>query len=666
MKGLVYFCVIIISCVSICIHIIESQHVLTKNKLSSGFYFKHSGTRTQALRRYDIFFDYNFPKFAENLEEVISDLEQYLTNFEKTEFFIPEDSDSIALSRDWVGILQHQKSDMQKVLIDFEKLKNDIFTIADILKQKHRKKRALLELGSIFSSLIGVASNAQILEISERISSLESHNKQVNHFITDSMSVFNSTYINIVENREQIYAIQDNNRFIFEQIFNDTSKLGEILNTLAQVTIIYNQNLAFLQKANKMFSAFSRRYDTEINNIAALANNKLSTALISPMQLFSIINGINKLLPSNLGLPYKVEKQNMLKFYGIIKCNVAKSRISLHVMCSIPLLETTGNFDLFMAYPLQLRVQNVSEPIIYTRHRTDVQYFLISSDLTKISILTYGDYEKCKLSPTHFCNWNSATLNTISVEKSCVIQIYLTDKLDPSLCSVEIIKHPTNFPVIENIVNNYFIIQYFIPIKWNIICMSEKSYYITTKRGFDIIRMQKSCHAVSKFAILPELHDIVQELILDVEIIQNQLKQEYWPHIYNILKINTSSLNKNVKHLRKLPHKWTEIDRLNIQVEKINLHRNKPKNIITWNIFDFFVAISLCLAIVLLTKLTKYVSRRIYLRLIYSINHHVTGREQTKAAPEHEMLEESHALDALVLTESDPSLSENLPASVSV
>ena len=196
--------------------------------------------------------------------------------------------------------------------------------------------------------------------------------------------------------------------------------------------------------------------------------------------------------------------------------------------------------------------------------------------------------------------------------------------------------------------------------------MDQKSSYIKTKQNFDIIRMEKSCHAVSKFAILPELHDIIQELVLDVEVIQNQLKHAYYPHIYNLLKINTSSLNKNVKHLQKLPHRWTEIDKLNIQVEKMKLHKNKSKYIVTWNVLDFFVAISLCLTIILLIKITKYMGRKIYLRLIYLINHHITGRERTKTAPEHEELDENHALDALVLSESDPSLTEQLPTSVSV
>ena len=113
--------------------------------------------------------------------------------------------------------------------------------------------------------------------------------------------------------------------------------------------------------------------------------------------------------------------------------------------------------------------------------------------------------------------------------------------------------------------------EYYNPIKWNVICMKTSSYYMTTKKNFDILKMDKNCHAVSKYAILPELHDIVQELILDTEIIENQLRETYWPHIYNFLKINASNINKNVKHLRKLPHKWVEIDKLNIQMEYIGL-----------------------------------------------------------------------------------------------
>jgi hypothetical protein len=467
----------------------SKEHTLSKNKITSGIYFKWSGEKTQTLRRYDLYFQYNFGKFSENIDTIINDLQTYIVDFSSTQFFLPQNSATLKLSTEWIDILQSQKLDLDNILLDFHELKTNIATISNILEQKRRKKRALLELGQIFSSLIGVASNDQILEISSRISSLESQNREMSTFMEDSISIYNSSYINIVQNRDQIESLQNNNRLIFDHIFNTTNEMSEILNTLAQVTIIYNQNLATFQKSNKMLSAFKRQYDVELDNIAKLANNILPTNLIKPTQLYGILTNISKSLPNSLSLPYKPEKNNILNFYSIIKCNVAKGFHDLHVICSIPLLETQGFYNMYKAYALQLKVQNVTNSAIYTRHKLDITHFLVADDLTRISILSESDYNKCINSPLHFCTWSSATLNTISVENSCVMQIYLTDNMNTDICPIEIIQHPVSYPKIENIANDYWIIQYQHSIKWSIICMGGIEKYIKTKPNFDILRV---------------------------------------------------------------------------------------------------------------------------------------------------------------------------------
>ena len=57
---------------------------LDKSKIISGVYLKYEGSRTHSLRAYNIFFNYNFATFASNLDNMISDLQTYLSNFENT------------------------------------------------------------------------------------------------------------------------------------------------------------------------------------------------------------------------------------------------------------------------------------------------------------------------------------------------------------------------------------------------------------------------------------------------------------------------------------------------------------------------------------------------------------------------------------------------------
>ena len=227
----------------------------------------------------------------------------------------------------------------------------------------------------------------------------------------------------------------------------------------------------------------------------------------------NILINVSKSLSTTLSLPFKIEKANILY--------IARGSSILHVVCSVPLMESQRNYDFYSVHSLELKMQNITSKAIFTRHKLDVKHFLISDDLASVSILNKYDFERCVHSPIHYCKWGTATLNTISVEKFCVLQVFLTDKMDLSICHIKIIKHSILYPSINNIASDFWIVQYINSIKLSTICHDGLEDYVNTKANFDILHIKKGCHCVSKFASLPENVNYAKDISLQVNIIKN-------------------------------------------------------------------------------------------------------------------------------------------------
>ena len=131
-------------------------------------------------------------------------------------------------------------------------------------------------------------------------------------------------------------------------------------------------------------------------------------------------------------------------------------------------------------------------------------------------------------------------------------------------------------------------------------------YIHIPKIYFDILHIEKNCRALSKFASLDSSNDFSREIITKVNVIQNELANNYWPKINNLLHINNSNPRNELKHLDQIPNQWRQLDELKLNMNRIKISSNDTDFFIaTWSVLDYILAVIIILAVILFIKICR-------------------------------------------------------------
>ena len=150
---------------------------------------------------------------------------------------------------------------------------------------------------------------------------------------------------------------------------------------------------------------------------------QLSTTLIRPAELRSILNDISHRLPNSLKLN-EFERQKIMWYYKMLPVTVIPDNNKIHIITVIPLIPLESLFTLY-------KVVVVPIPILGTNRNSEViiegTHFAVSDRGNNFVILDEDELSKCTNSDMSYCPLHRAEMNLARMP-SCLGSLFLSDE----------------------------------------------------------------------------------------------------------------------------------------------------------------------------------------------------------------------------------------------
>ena len=461
----------------------------------------------------------------------------------------------------------------------------DLFTEYKTLK---RSKRAIIPgVGQLLSFMFGTVSSEDLEDIRENINILQENQETVTHVVEKTLSVLNASQLEVSQNRDRLNALYRTMKQIDEQLIqidNEERQLETFLNLYLQIKNLLENVKGLLREIEEIFQNFKLQ-------INFLAQGSLNPIIIKPYQLKKILLQIKKRLPPTLYLPADTHSE-LMEYYKFLKCSATLMDNKIIVLIPIPLLDTNGKFDIFMAnslpVPSKLNPSSTDKNSVGTmvaEFELESTAIAVNTARTKYALLDMETVKQCARPITGWCEMKTATF-PMNVAQFCITGIFMNNQPRIQHTCTTIVKPRAIFPQAIHIATGIWAIVTVENLTFTITCQSNsvkgpKTLLISPPIG--IIDLQKSCSASNDFMTLnayfgPESKFYVEQDILGSLSKLNLSKSKIWeplqeehgpietiefpPELERIKQINMGQLidslhsQKKLKEMQKLVPTW--------------------------------------------------------------------------------------------------------------
>ena len=227
---------------------------------------------------------------------------------------------------------------------------------------------------------------------------------------------------------------------------------------------------------------------------------QLSTTLIRPAELRSILNDISHRLPNSLKLN-EFERQKIMWYYKMLPVTVIPDNNKIHIITVIPLIPLESLFTLY-------KVVVVPIPILGTNRNSEViiegTHFAVSDRGNNFVILDEDELSKCTNSDMSYCPLHRAEMNLARMP-SCLGSLFLSDEAGIKInCPVRVTDN-IQFPIIRHLTKGEWIITTRDEMVIHSRCDPENELQtpIIVSPPVQIITLKSGCTGYSDQATLP-------------------------------------------------------------------------------------------------------------------------------------------------------------------
>ncbi|ESO98603.1 hypothetical protein LOTGIDRAFT_174137 [Lottia gigantea] len=302
------------------------------------------------------------------------------------------------------------------------------------LLKKKRPRRALLPIvGKALSFLFGTVSTSDLKVINTNIDKLAAKQTDIIHVLDKSLSILNTSRIEIAKNRVSINALVYNLK-AFEpqvtQLLTDVTKEVNKVKGFLQLTSKINFIIKELQ--NIIFQGL--KYFDHLNlQLNMLSLGHISPSTISPSDLKSLLGTINGHLPTSVHLPVDPD-DHLWKYYKFLTCSAVLSSDTLLIIFNLPLLDSNRKLEIFQAHNLPVpftskRIINDTHDLqtMVAVHELESEYLAVNAERTQFALLQPSEVDRCSHAIIHFCSIHSP-LYPINLSKLCITALFMKNQ----------------------------------------------------------------------------------------------------------------------------------------------------------------------------------------------------------------------------------------------
>jgi hypothetical protein len=371
----------------------------------------------------------------------------------------------------------------------------------DIRTMGHRTVRSLLPIiGKGLSALFGVLTEADIDSLRVNIRRLAKDHQTLRHVVNESLTILKQVQGQVRDNRRTINTIID-------EISNITIKLNLFGIQLQQLQH-YVRLYALLDRANaeirEMLNIARDHLQITRLQLSMLSLGHLSSTVIAPTELKSLLVGIKGQLSSQFTLPFDPVK-DIWTFYKTVTCTTLIDNDHVIVVIAVPLLDNTGTYEVYKVHNIPVPYLRSNKTHIRAKYKLESNHLAVDLKRTKFVALSELEAEGCSNTLRPYCTFRSPAYSVMATQM-CVMHLFngANDQIKQYCQEIVVLNAPS--PQAEYLRDGHWLITSDESLTLSILCNATQST-VVTKTPMDIIALNESCSAHdAHFSLLPYYH----------------------------------------------------------------------------------------------------------------------------------------------------------------
>jgi hypothetical protein len=249
--------------------------------------------------------------------------------------------------QDILYLLERESIQLQMEVTRIKDTFDELINLAT-RQPKNVQKRSLLPfIGSILSKLFGTSTVSDVKELKRLIASLANSQSKVIHVVEEGLTVLNQTHVYIEKHQN-----------VLNQLINATNMLEKQMQILyREMKQVIEPEITYMQLTTRIHDIFHivttvvRNTRFHLLDLSSLilhsSHGAMSTALIAPTELESVLRNIKKQLPNDLTLPYHLSAKGLIEYYKGLSTMLIPDKESFHVVTALPIVQTSDIYHVY-------------------------------------------------------------------------------------------------------------------------------------------------------------------------------------------------------------------------------------------------------------------------------------------------------------------------------
>jgi hypothetical protein len=359
-------------------------------------------------------------------------------------------------------------------------------------------KRSILPFGGkVLNFLFGVPTQSQLNKLKQTIEENRDSQSEVIDIVKRSVSIINTTYVKVKENRELIFYLQ-----------NLTYDMHlEIENFIDNVNQIFYPEFVYLELNNRLHylfnvisnTIFKTKYEVKetLKQIQECIQGNLPIDVFPPSKFISAIKQIEQNLPNNSFLPFQSDKLEISMYYKLIKPLVIFDKDTVNLVMALPIISSEQTLTIYEALSLP---DHELRPYIGFSYSLETNYIAVSHDNKFYSLIQKEETAPCLTSP--ICKLSSPLYSGENFH-TCIFSLFLRDPNKIERDCIVYAHHHADRPSLIYLGFGKWVISSPLSLAVDLVCSGTPNKSVTLNSGFSSLTLHEGCSASSRFFKIP-------------------------------------------------------------------------------------------------------------------------------------------------------------------
>ena len=364
------------------------------------------------------------------------------------------------------------------------------------------------------------------------------------HVLEDSISILNTSRIQISENRQTINNLSRSINRINERIDDTTKMLQTEIIELEQFVQMYLQLDLVIEETKRTVSNAQKYMEHLQLQLNMLSLGHLSPSVITPKSLKNLLIEMRSKLPHHLTLPDDPERQ-LWKYYQSLTCTTILDKGMFLVVVNLPLIDRDHKFEIY---------QVINSPFPY---KLESSALAINPEKTRYIILDQAELAHCSTPLLDYCNVKSS-LFPVNLSKLCIIALFMMNKENVGkYCQTDVIPNSL-LPKATYVFDGIWIIATQIELTFSIVCPNGTRVE-KVKPPMTVLNLDMGCSASNDYVtLMPYYHKestyVVSDIYSELLKLNNKTEFKIWkPFTVKLPNFTSIEVPEELKVLEKIP-----------------------------------------------------------------------------------------------------------------